>query len=407
MTFWIIVAVILAVALVLLLLPLLRASGARQDDDRGRQNIAIAREQKAALDAQLAAGEIDQAAYDAAYRDLQTALALELERAESVTEAARGKWMALVVLLAVPCASIALYLAYGEYRVIENPQLAQAAAPAQTGAAPQMSMEEMVAAIEARVAEVPDDAEAWFMLGRTRMAQQDYDRAVEAFRQSDALLSNQPGILFALADAIAMQNNGSLQGEPTQLVERGLQIEPRFPNGLWLAGLAAEQRQDFGAAHRYWSLLLPLVSNDAQSAEQVRAMLGSLEQRDPSLAAAEMPATARPLTLEVTIDDELRARAGPDTALFVYAKAMQGPPMPLAVKRLQVKDLPVTLTLSDADAMMPALKLSAHERVVVGARVSFSGNPVAQSGDFFTELDAIDNRNPPASIQLTIDQVKP
>ncbi len=370
-----------------------------------------AREKGSCSTAQLSDGEIDQAGFDAAYLDLQTALALELERAEAGTEATHGKWLALVVMLAIPCASIFLYLAYGEYRVIENPQLAQAAAPAQASNAPQMSMEEMVAAIEGRLQKNPDDAEAWFMLGRTHMMQREFDEAVNAFRRSDQLMVDQPGILFALADALAMQNNGSLLGEAEKLVQRGLSIAPRFPNGLWLAGLAAEQREDFAAAHRYWSLLLPMITDDPASAENVRGMLASLEQRDPTLAQAPPPAGDRPvsdrqLTLHVDISAELRAQATPETAVFVYAKAMQGPPMPLAVKRLQLQDLPLTLSLSDADAMLPAMKLSSFDEVIVGARVSFSGNPVAQSGDFYTELGAVDSIDPPERISLTIDQVK-
>ena len=112
------------------------------------------------------------------------------------------------------------------------------------------------------------------------------------------------------------------------------------------------------------------------------------------------------LTLSIDIKAALRAQATPESAVFVYAKAMQGPPMPLAVKRLQLKDLPVTLSLSDADAMMPSMKLSSFEQVIVGARLSFSGNAVAQSGDFYTEQNSVDSRNPPARISLTIDRVK-
>jgi cytochrome c-type biogenesis protein CcmH len=243
------------------------------------------------------------------------------------------------------------------------------------------------------------------------MAKSEFAAAAEAFQHSDQLLPNEPGILFALADALAMQNNGSMLGEPEALVQRGLQIAPRFPNGLWLAGMAAEQRQDFKAAHHYWSLLLPMISDSPQSANEVRGMLASLEQRDPSLvqqqpAADQQTAAGRQLNVQVDINDELRARADPSTAVFVYAKAMQGPPMPLAVKRLQLQDLPLTLSLGDADAMMPSMKLSSFDQVIVGARVSFSGNPVAQSGDFYTEMGSVDSANPPESINLVIDQVK-
>ena len=409
MSFWIVAAALLALALAILLIPLLRGSDAQASGQREQQNIQIAREKKQQLEAQLAEGEIDQAAYDAAYLDLQTALALELERHESRREGARGNWMAVVVLLAVPLASIALYLNYGEYRVIENPQLAEAAAPHAAAhpqtAAPQMSMEEMVAAVDKRLQENPDDAEGWFMRGRLHMAMQEFEGAVTAFRRSDELMPNEPGILFALADSIAMQNNGSMSGEPEALVMRGLQRAPMFPNGLWLAGMAAEQRKDFSEAHRYWSLLLPLVAEDAAATNEIRGLLASLEQRDPSLAM--VAGARRELSLHIDIDPALRARANDQTAVFVYARAMQGPPMPLAVKRLQLKDLPLTLSLGDADAMMPSMKLSSYDQVVVGARVSFSGNPVGQSGDFFTELESVDSTNPPERIDLTIDTVKP
>jgi cytochrome c-type biogenesis protein CcmH len=408
MSFWIIVAALLALALVILMLPMLRASRQQQSDQRQQQNIEIAREKKQALEAQLADGEIDQAGFDAAYRDLQTALALELERGESAGEAARGKWMSVVVLLAIPCASIALYFVYGDYRVIGNPELAQAAPRQTAAAAPQMSLDEMVAAIEKRLQENPEDAEGWFMLGRAQMAKQQYDNAVVAFRRSNELMANEPGIMFALADALAMQNNGLLLGEPEQLVEKGLQLAPRFPSGLWLAGMAAEQRQDFAAAHRYWSTLLPMLEENPESANEVRNLLAALEQREPSLAKAPAAAvdSGKRLQLMVDISSELRAQAQPETAVFVYAKAMQGPPMPLAVKRLQVRDLPATLTLGDGDAMMPSMKLSSFDQVIVGARVSFSGNPVAQSGDFFTEQGSVDSSNPPPRIDLTIDRVK-
>jgi cytochrome c-type biogenesis protein CcmH len=404
MSFWIVAAALLALALAILLIPLLRVARRQAGDGRQQQNIQIAREKKQLLEVQLAEGEIDQAAFDAAYVDLQTALALDLERGEAGNEGTHGNWMALLVLLAIPCASIALYLVYGEYRVIEDPQLTQAPPPQSQAAAPHMSLDEMLDAIEKRLREDPNDAEAWFMLGRVQMGKQQYDSAVNAFRRSDALMADEPGIIFALADALAMQNNGNLLGEPEALVLRGLQIAPRFPNGLWLAGMAAEQRQDFSSAHEYWSLLLPLIADDAASVNEVRGMLASLEQRDPSLVKAV--GGKRQVTLRIDINDELRTQASAETAVFVYARAMQGPPMPLAVKRLQLQDLPLTLSLSDDDAMMPSMKLSSFDQIVVGARVSFSGNPVSQSGDFYTEMESVDSANPPEQIDLTIDRIK-
>jgi len=406
MIFWIAAAALLALALVILLLPLLRAGREAQDDSRQQQNIQIAREKKQQLETQLANGEIDQGEFDSAYLDVQTALALELQREEGAEQKSRGRWMALVVLLAVPVASIALYLTLGEYRVVENPALASAVPSTQTAAAPQMSLAEMESRIRQRLQQNPEDAEGWFLLGRTYMAQQQYDKAVTAYQRSHDLLPNEPGIMFALADALGMQNNGNLLGEPEALIQRGLNLAPRFPNGLWLAGLAAEQRQDFSAAYRYWTELLPLIADNPESSREVQNLLRVLEERDPELAGSSKAAAAASIRVSVDISSELRSKASPDTAVFVYAKAMQGPPMPLAVKKIQLKDLPATLALSDADAMMPALKLSGFDPVIVGARVSFSGNPVAQSGDFYTEKDSISSANPPEQLSLTIDRVK-
>jgi cytochrome c-type biogenesis protein CcmH len=407
MIFWIIAAALLVLALVILLVPLMRSSNLPREQQRQQQNVQIAREKKQQLDGQLADGEIDQAGFDSAYLDLQTALALELGNNEADSEMARGKWMAVVLLLAIPLASIALYMVYGEYRVIENPELVRVAPVHQNSAAPQMTLEEMNVAIKQRLRDNPEDGEGWYMLGRTHMAGRQYGEAVAAFQRSNDLIANEPGIIFALADAMAMQNDGSLLGEPEALIERGLAIAPRFPNGLWLAGMAAEQRQDYPAAHRYWTLLLPMIADNPTSTEEIRGLIAMLEERDPQLASPDKPAgSGARLNLLVDISAELKAKADPAATVFIYAKAMQGPPMPLAVRRMKLSDLPVSISLGDEDAMMPSMKLSAFDQVIVGARVSSSGQPIAQTGDFYTELEAVDNTNPPAQIVLTIDQVK-
>ena len=404
MSFWIVVTSLLALALVILLVPLIRSSRAQQGDQRQQQNIQIAREKKQQLEAQLADGEIDQASYDSAFLDLQTSLALELDSSEADSEKSRGKWMAIVVFLVIPATSVALYLVYGEYRVIENPELVRAAPRQQTAAAPQMNLDEMVVGIKERLRANPEDAEGWFMLGRTLMGKQQYNEAVTAFQRSNDLIADEPGILFALADALAMQNNGNLLGEPEALVKRGLALAPRFPNGLWLAGMAAEQRQDYKAAHAYWTQLLPLIMDNPGSLREIKGLIAMLEEREPELAS--MVSNSAILNLVVDISADLKSRSNPAAAVFVYAKAMQGPPMPLAVRKLQLSDLPVTLTLSDDDAMMPTMKLSTFDQVIVGARVSSSGKPVAQAGDFYTEIEVVDSKNPPEQITLTIDQVK-
>ena len=405
MIFWIFAASLLLLALAILVVPILRVRPETDTNNRQQQNIDIARASKSTLDLQHSKGELSEREYNSSLHDLETTLALELENVELATGQQQGKWAIWVLIALVPLSSIGLYFQLGEYRVIEDPTLAQVAAAPETQAEhSNLSIEEMVEIVQKRLAENPEDAQGWFVLGKTMMAQQKFDEAVNAFNRTLDLVGDEPGVLFSLADAIAMQNEGNMQGEPEQLLDRGLKIAPNHPTGLWLSGLAAEQRQDYRSAHAAWTLLLSLIEDDPASKAEVSELIKALEQRDPGLAGSVMAVSS--LTLKVELNDSLQALVEPGDLVFVYAKAATGPPMPLAVKRLTVSELPTEVTLSDADAMMAEMKLSAFDLVVVGARVSKTGNPVAQPGDLFVEVTGIDSSNPPQDLLLTINQVK-
>ncbi|GBF29022.1 cytochrome c-type biogenesis protein CcmH [bacterium MnTg03] len=405
MIFWIAAIGLLLLALLILLPPILRAQLTDQADDRQKQNIDIARDKKNDLDSQLAQGELNQEEYDNTLLDLQTALALDLENIEASDPGQQGRWVVWLLAVAIPILSFGLYFQLGEYGVIKNPALAQV--PVDTRVQNQLtdlSVEEIEGLIKQRLRNNPEDAEGWFVLGKTYMARQKFDKAITAYQRTYDLVGEEPGVMFSLADALAMQNDGVMQGEPEQLVKRGLEISPQDPTGLWLAGLAAEQRQDYKNAHASWTQLLPLIQNDPASKDEIRELIRVLEQRDPQLSASV--AVVRILNLSISLAENLRHLAAPGDSVFVYAKAMDGPPMPLAVKRLTVQDLPADVILSDSDAMIQTMKLSTFARVIVGARVSISGNPVAQPGDLFVESGGIDSSNPPPKIELSIDQVK-
>jgi cytochrome c-type biogenesis protein CcmH len=406
MIFWIVASGLLLLALVILILPLLRFKSEVDSNDRQQQNIDIARASKSNLDAQLSKGELSRQEYDSSLHELETALALDLENpTDRTTREQQGKWAIWLLVGLVPLLSIGLYFQLGEYRVIEDPTLILARDSAQTqNQHSNLSIEEMVEIVQKRLLENPEDAQGWYVLGKTMMAQQKFDEAVTAFQRALELVGEEPGVIFSLADAIAMQNDGDMHGEPEQLVSRGLAISPNHPTGLWLSGLAAEQRQDYPSAHDSWTRLLAQIKDDPDSSAEVSELIKVLEQRDPGLASATVD--IRSLTLKVELNNNLQQLVKPGDLVFVYAKAASGPPMPLAVKRLTVSDLPAEVTLSDADAMMPQMKLSAFDLVVVGARISKTGNPVAQPGDLFVEVGGIDSSNPPLDLVLSINQVK-
>jgi cytochrome c-type biogenesis protein CcmH len=186
-----------------------------------------------------------------------------------------------------------------------------------------------------------------------------------------------------------------LQGEPEKLVLRALEIDPQNLKALALAGTAAFDRKDYAAAARYWQRMLPLVEPGSEDARQIQ---GSITE-----ARSLGGVTQRALNGRVSISKKLVAQASPDDLVFIFARAVEGPPMPLAVKRARVRDLPLEFALDDSMAMAPGMNLSAHARVVVGARVSKSGQPTAQPGDLqgFSAAVANDARN----VTVVIDSV--
>ena len=204
-----------------------------------------------------------------------------------------------------------------------------------------------------------------------------------------------------------------MSGRPESLVREALNILPKDPTALWLAGLAAEQAGRNREAFDRWTELLPLIEQDAESTAEIKTLLSQLRQKQPDLpeVAGLEPvptiasASEASITVLVSLDSSVAAQVRDDDAVFIYAKAASGPPMPLAAKRITVADLPVQVTLSDGDAMMPQMKLSGFDQVIVGARVSKSGNAVAQAGDVFTESIPVDYRNQTEVLKLSIDQV--
>jgi cytochrome c-type biogenesis protein CcmH len=175
-----------------------------------------------------------------------------------------------------------------------------------------------------------------------------------------------------------------LEGEPAKLIARALEIDPRNLKALALAGTAAYDRKDYKAAAAYWERMLPLVEADSDDARSIRANVDEArafaEGRVAQKERADAPQKAA-LRGEVKLSPAFAAQVAPTDTLFIFARAAQGPPMPLAVLRKQVRDLPVAFALDDSMAMAPGASLSGAAQVIVGARVSKSGNAAAQPGD--------------------------
>ena len=283
-----------------------------------------------------------------------------------------------------------------------------AAVDADGNPAPHEMGSEQMAALVAKLAERmqanPDDAEGWMMLGRSYAAMGRNEEALASLAKAAKLQPTNADVLADFADALAVKNGRSLEGEPLQVLERALKANPAHLKALVLVGTAAFNRGDYPQAVQVWdraakagpaeSPLVQMASSGAAEARTRANMPAAAPGAAAAMAAAGPVAQAAALPAPpaatggtgtvsgtVTIAPEMLAKASPDDAVFIYARAAVGSRMPLALLRKQVKDLPASFTLDDSMAMSPAAKLSGAEKVVVGARVTKTGQAMPSPGD--------------------------
>jgi cytochrome c-type biogenesis protein CcmH len=258
-------------------------------------------------------------------------------------------------------------------------------------------IEDMVGRLAARLRENPEDADGWKMLGRSYAVLGRFPEAVDAYSKAAARAPRDAQLLADFADALAMARGQSLQGEPEQLIRRALEIDPQNLKALALAGTVAFDRKDFTAAADTWQRMLPLVPPDSEDARSVR---GNVEEAR-KLAGAGPVAKHPGLRGTVRISPKFKEKFAPGDTVFIYARAAEGPAMPLAVLRRSARELPVDFALDDSLAMAPGMAISAHPRVVISARVSRSGNAKPEPGDLQGASKPV--ANDASSVDVLID----
>jgi cytochrome c-type biogenesis protein CcmH len=369
-------------------------------------SISETREQLLRLRSRLAAGELAQQAYDDAR------LPLERRLVDAVLAAASAMPAAAAAAPAVPeatpragaglwatAAAVVLVVGAGGYAWTGNPgalgqppaafTAAGAPAPAEGNAAPHApggeQLEAMIAKLADRLKAQPDDAEGWGILGRSYAALGRHDEAFTAYEKAYKLRPTDPSTLADYADALGVKNGRTLDGEPTRLLELALKADPDHLKALALAGTAAFNRGDFATAVKYWDHAVAVGPPDSGLVDLARG--GAAEARErgklPPPAAAPVAAAAPGAGVSgtVTLAASLKAQASPEDTVFIFARAAEGSRMPLAILKKQVKDLPFTFKLDDSQSMSPSARLSTAKRVIVGARVSKSGQAAPQPGD--------------------------
>jgi cytochrome c-type biogenesis protein CcmH len=393
MTLFVAIGALLALlTLGLLTRPLWRRGSAVPGD---APSVTVLRQQLEQLGALNKSGVLGEAQYNEARQALERRIVDAVVNAEAAAaapvRAAAPKGL-MAGLSAFVCAVAVAGYAWLGTPIALNPELAAAPADARHSITAEQ-IEGMVEKLTARLKDNPNDADGWAMLGRSHAVLGRPAQAVPAFKQAVALRGDDPVLLADYADALGVANGRNLDGEPIRLVEQALKIDPNNLKALSLAGTHAFNQQNYALAVKHWEKMVQLAPG-GELAQQIQGGIDEARKRAGGavpLAAANPPkaptAQTSPSTAgtsvsgTVTLAPALAAKANPDDTLFVFARAAEGPRIPLAILRKQVKDLPLTFTLDDSMAMTPASKLSSAPRVIVGARISARGQATPQAGD--------------------------
>jgi cytochrome c-type biogenesis protein CcmH len=305
--------------------------------------------------------------------------------------------------IAICLFAVTLYFAWTKPDISIPPRAAQNAAMAPEHI-------EMIKALSARLEQNPNDGNGWAMLARSYAVLGRYNEALPAYEKAAGLIHNDPVLLVDYADVLATVNGKNLQGKPLELIQRALLIDPTNIKGLNLIGTAAFQAGDYTHAVGYWEKLLKLLPPDSPNAKQISASIANARARESGKQPQSLPSQGKAtgdaqISGVVRLSPALAGKVSPTDTVFVFAKAVSGPPMPIAVIRAQVKDLPQKFILDDTMAMMPTMKLSNFQVVVISAKVSKSGNATPQSGDLRGEVASV--KVGTNNVQLVIDKIVP
>jgi cytochrome c-type biogenesis protein CcmH len=404
-------AVITLIALGILIMPLLRTRNT-VSYERQAQNIHYAKERLEELDAQLKNASISATDYEALKLEIESTLAHDIDIVNNSSDVQvagprRSNKLAIGLLTVfLPISAIGFYLIVGTPEAID---------PVSQNRPSQEQVNDLIGDIEKRLEENPNDLEGWQILSQTYLSLGRYADAQKGYQRVLTLGGETAFAYASLADATALAAGGQITEEASEYIQRALTIDPDNRQALWLAGLGATQTGDQLMAKQHWSRLIPLLDDAPQQQQELRDIIRDNFDHSPvAEAMTAEPREATPaapvasgkagLTVAVSLSAKMMTLADANDFVFIFARALQGPPAPLAVKRLRVADLPTTVTLGDSDAMVAPMTLSKFKDVVVSARVSKSGQPVAQPGDLQSDIVASKNNNI-ETIQLKIENI--
>lgn len=421
--FWCIAWVMTLLVLGLLLWPLLKRQASSKEEE-GEKPLSVYRQQFAELEQDHKNAMLTDEQYQQSKRELERRLLDETGPAEAASPSRlwpvnnRAVGVALAVI--IPVISGLLYLEWGNQQAIILSTVSSPAAqgrPDYTQPASEW-LDALSERLKKRLEQSPDDGVGWALLARSYVEIGRHADAASIYEKAMQSIPDDPQMLVDYADVLGMLNGRKLAGKPEQLIQQAIKIDPNHVKALMLAGTVAFDRKEFGRAAQYWERASANLSAEVDGNVRQELLSGIAEAKGladgkPVIAksvALVVPSTkpggqAAAISGTVSLAPGLTGKGASTDTLFVFARAMNGPPMPVSIVRATKQDLPFTFRLDDSTSPMPSRKLSDVDSVVIVARLSKSGQAMPQSGDLEGMSQPV--KSGESKITVVIDRERP
>ena len=355
--------------------------------DLRQSNIDIAKQRKLELQRDLDQDLIDREQFELALDEISTTLAVELEQQSIKTSNSENNTLSmLAIVLLLPIFSIGVYQSLSTYAPTSIATPIVDSKP--------LTLEQSVEKLKQHLADEPNDAKVWTMLGLSYFELDKVKESLEAYEKAYQLTPNNSKLLVEYASTLISVNDNQFSDRPVALIKQALEIDANAPDALYLAGMFAISMQDFTLAKGLWNKalsVLPVGGDDHQ------ALLGLLDE----LRRAESGQVSNTVTVNVLLSDQILATRSAEDYLMIYVKAAKGRPMPIAIQKLKLKDFNGQIVLSDMNSVMPTKLLSEHDKVLVVARLSRTGGAMKQADDIQITSGVVNvSDNPNITLEL-------
>lgn len=400
-TFWIFIALVMLVGLMLIWIPHFRQQKLLKTEEAGvrkQTNLELFNERLGVLEKELSEELLDQAEFDALKKELEISLLQDIKEAsdDSLVNQIKPKTILWPSMMSVCLIVISGYL-YQHLGAFENIETAQQPANPHAGMDTAQIMAQRVQMMEAQVKAEPENSQVWFSLGHAYVSANQYDKGIAAFDKVMDLVGKHAELLGPKATAMYYKAGQQMTPQIKAIIDESLAMDAQDPSTLLLVGMDAFFTADYKQAIASWQTILDSDRADVDRA----ALMNAIETANLRMQSetAGMPnddahkqvkaSATKSVNVTISISAELAAKASPEDTIFIFARATEGPKVPLAATKVSAKSFPVTVTLDDSSGMGGDKKLSDAINVEVIAVLSKHGNIKPQAGDLQGKISTV------------------